>query len=125
MKKNGFTYIEVMIAVGIFFILFVVIMRLDSEANKNMNRQIAKQNMMLEAQKQVEKFKTTNANIGSYSDDNNDTNDSFENIDNYYVALDSKLAGSSDILYEVTVVVRKTAQDKENEVILKTHVLKD
>ncbi|MFT8315604.1 MAG: prepilin-type N-terminal cleavage/methylation domain-containing protein [Clostridium sp.] len=125
MKKNGFTYIEVMMAIAVFLILAVCVMKLNIAANKNINAQIDKQNMMMEAQKQLEKFKTTTANVGNYVDDNYQ-NDHYEQIDGYYVIVQSKnIDQSSQKLLEVTVRVRKDITDKDNEVVLMSHFYKN
>lgn len=62
MKSKGFTYIEVMMAVTIFLVLSALVVRLNITANKNMNMQIQKQNVMMEAQKCLEEYKNNPEN---------------------------------------------------------------
>lgn len=125
MKKSGFTYIEVMIAITVFLIIAICVMKLNIEANKNINRQIDKQDMMLEAQKQLERFKTTTENIGNYVDDNYQ-DDNYEQIDGYYVIVQSRnIDKASSKLLEVTVRVRKDVTDKDNEIVLMSHIYKN
>ncbi|MDP4089595.1 MAG: prepilin-type N-terminal cleavage/methylation domain-containing protein [Bacillota bacterium] len=122
-RKKGLTFIELMIAIAIFGVLSVVVVRLNVTANKNMTLQMDKQNMMMVAQTQLEKFKTTKTNIGSYTSEGAPGN-SFQNISGYYVVVQSNISDSQGgILYEVTVRVRRDPKDYENEVILKGHVL--
>lgn len=119
MKKKGFTYIEVMIATTIFLILSIFVVRLNIVANKNIRSQIDRQNMMMEAQKLLEKFKSTTTTIGNYS------NGDYEKIDNYYVVVQSKTVSEGPPkLLEVTIRVRKNITDKNNEVVLTSHFLK-
>lgn len=125
MKKKGFTYIEIMIAISIFLILSIFVVRLNITANKNINTQVDRQNMMMEAQKQLEKFKTTTTTIGTYVDDNY-LNDSYQQMDGYYVVVQSKTVNEgSPTLLEVTVRVRKNVTDKNNEVVLTSHFLRN
>jgi prepilin-type N-terminal cleavage/methylation domain-containing protein len=124
MKKKGFTYIEVMIAIAIFSILSIFAVELNIAANKNITSQVDRQNMMMEAQKQLEKFKTTTASIGTYVDDNY-KDDSYQQIDGYYVVVQSKTVSQGPpTLLEVTIRVRKDITDKNNEVVLVSHFLK-
>lgn len=125
MKKDGFTYIEVMVAIAVFLILVVCVMNLNIVANNNINSQIDKQNMMMEAQKQLEKFKTTTETIGSYVDDNYQ-DDQYEQVDGYYVIVQAKnVDKASSKLLEITVRVRKNITDKDNEVVLMSHFYKN
>lgn len=62
MKSTGFTYIEVMMAITIFLVLSALAVRLNITANKNMNIQIQKQNVMMEAQKCLEEYKNNPEN---------------------------------------------------------------
>lgn len=125
MKKKGFTYIEIMIAITIFLILAIFVVRLNIAANKNMTKQVDRQNMMMEAQKLLEKFKTTTTPIGNYVDDNY-LHNSYQQIDSYYVVVQSKnISEGPPTLLEVTVRVRKDVTDKNNEVVLTSHFLKN
>lgn len=115
MKRRGFTYIEVMIAIAVFLIMAVCVMKLNIEANKNINKQIDKQDMMMEAQKQLEIFKTTKEDIK-------------KDVDNYHVIVQSS---NDPNLLTVTVTVRKNLKnddndnDDDNEVILISHFYKN
>ena len=113
MVKKGFTYIEVMIAISIFAILVVVIMKLNITSESNLNDQITSQKMMFVAQKQMEKFKTTYGNI-----------DDFTLIDGYYVKLESDSSPGVN-LYKVTVHVKKRYADTNDVITLQSHVLKN
>lgn len=123
MKKGGFTYIEVIVAFSIFLVLLTIIIKLEVAGNQNMRMQLNSQNMMMEAQKLLEKYKTTKTDIGSYVDDNY-IHDNYVYTDGYYVVVQSKPLDTG-ILYEVTVRVRKDITDKNDEVVLQGHVLKN
>ena len=119
MRKKGFTYIEVMIAITIFSILILIIMKLNVTSENNLNSQIASQKMMFVAQQQMEKFKTTlPTNIGSYpSGFQQDTS-------GYYVVVNGDNSVTNNIkVYLVTVWVRKNASDSSNEIKLQSHIL--
>lgn len=118
MKNTGFTYIEIMMAVAIFLIFSAFILRLNITSNKNMNTQVQRQNMMMEAQKLLEQFKTTETDIGD--------NSHYQQIDGYYVMVDSNnVQNNSSNFVEVTVRVRKNMDDANNEVVLVSHFLKN
>ncbi|MCT8976314.1 type II secretion system GspH family protein [Clostridium sp. CX1] len=119
MRKEGFTYIEIMIATTIFLILSIFIVRINITANKNIRLQIERQNMTMEAQKLLEKFKTATTDVGNYN------NGDYEKVDNYYVVVQSKTVSEGPPkLLEVTIRVRKNIADKNNEVVLTSHFLK-
>lgn len=118
MKKDGFTYVEVMIAVAVFLILFVLVMKLDIAANANLRLQGDKQNMLMEAQKQIEKYKTSKQEVGNY-----DTG-TYQSVDGYYVIVHGQpVSNPAGILYQVTVKVRKNLSDSNSEVMLQSHML--
>ncbi|MBV7275756.1 hypothetical protein JMF89_06150 [Clostridiaceae bacterium UIB06] len=125
MKKYGFTYIEVMIATTIFIVLSIIVVRLNIESNKNVNIQVDKQNMMMEAQKILEKSKTNPVSVG----DNNFN--SYEEINDnsgkyYYVTQVANIGTQGPpTLLQITVRVRKNVNDVKNEVILTSHFLKN
>ncbi|WP_411682450.1 hypothetical protein [Clostridium thailandense] len=125
MKKYGFTYIEVMIATTIFIVLSIIVVRLNIESNKNVNIQVDKQNMMMEAQKILEKSKTNPISVG----DNNFN--SYEEINDnsgkyYYVTQVANIGTQGPpTLLQITVRVRKNVNDVKNEVILTSHFLKN
>lgn len=123
MKKGGFTYIEVVVAFSIFLVLLTIVIKLNAAGNQNMRIQLDRQKMMMEAQKLLEKYKTTKTDIGSYADDNY-LHDNFVQTDGYYVVVQSKSLDTG-MLYEVTVRVRKNITDKDNEIVLQGHVLKN
>ncbi|HEY8892277.1 MAG TPA: type II secretion system protein [Clostridium sp.] len=120
MKKKGFTYIEIMIAISIFTILIVMIMKLNITSEGNLNKQTSSQKMMFVAQQQIEKYKSTLSNIGSY--ENGFTQDS----SGYYIVVrgDNSVTDNTNV-YLVTVWVRKSSTDNSNEIKLQSHVLKD
>ncbi|KZL93389.1 type II secretion system protein [Clostridium magnum] len=126
MKKKAFTYIEVMIAITIFLIMSIFVIRLNIAANKKINMQVDRQNMMMEAQKLLEKFKTTTTGIGIYVDDNY-LHNKYEKIDGYNVIVQVKNLNNQGLpeLLEVTVRIRKDIADKNNEVVLTSHFLKN
>ncbi|MFL0195452.1 type II secretion system protein [Clostridium sp. WILCCON 0269] len=119
MKNKGFTYIEIMMAIAIFLILSAFIVRLNITSNKNMNTQVQQQNMMMEAQKLLEKFKTTTTSVGNYA--NND----YEPIDGYYVVVQYEAVSGFPNLLQITVRVRENVSDANNEVVLTSHFLKN
>lgn len=125
--KKGFTYIEVMMAIAVFLIMAICVMKLNIEANKNIIRQVDKQDMMMEAQKQMEIFKTTTKNIGKYIADNSQDNEYKLKDDYYYIIVqssnDEQLNDSN--LLKVTVRVRKNLKNDDNEVILISHFYKN
>jgi prepilin-type N-terminal cleavage/methylation domain-containing protein len=115
MKKKGFTYLEVMIAISIFAILILAIMKLNITSENNLNSQITNQKMMFLAQKQLEKYKTTQpAGIIPV----------FTLIDGYYVKLTSDNTPGGNI-YRVTVIVRKNPTNSTGELTLQCHVIKN
>ena len=115
MKKKGFTYIEVMIAIAIFSILIVMIMKLNIASENNLNSQLTSQKMMFVAQKQLEIYKSTKPTVTTLP---------FTLVDGYYVQLvcDNKPGGN---VYRVTVSVRKDQTSSNGEVILQSHVLEN
>ena len=115
MIKKGFTYIEVMIAISIFAILILMIMKLNIASESNLNSQITSQKMMFVAQKQMEKFKTTQTT---------EIIPTFALIDGYYVKVESDNAPGGNI-YRVTVSVRRDATTSTGEVTLQSHFLKN
>lgn len=126
MKKKGFTFIETMIAITVFAVLAILVVRLNITANRNISTQADRQNMMMEAQKLMEKTKTTTVGIGTYVDENSPLND-FKQVDGYYAVVQVKNVGSQGppTLLEVTIIVRRDAMDKNNQVVLKSHFLKN
>lgn len=117
-NRSGFTYIEVMIAITIFLIMSVFVIRLNITANKNINGQILRQNMMMEAQKILEKTKN-NPDSDEYK------GDSYKNIDGYYINIRSELDNvDSPNLFEITVKVRQNVDEEEGEVVLRSHFFK-
>ncbi|AZV55567.2 type II secretion system protein [Clostridium sp. AWRP] len=118
MKKRGFTYIEVMMAIGVFIMLSAFVIRLNIAANKNVNKQVLRQNMMMEAQKCLEKSKN-NPDSSEYKGSD------YKNIDGYYVNISSmQVKADSPNLFEITVRVRDSIYSDKNEVVLKSHFLK-
>ncbi|QXE19805.1 type II secretion system protein [Clostridium sp. 001] len=118
MKKRGFTYIEVMMAISVFIMLSAFVIRLNITANKNVNKQVLKQNMMMEAQKCLEESKN-NPDSSEYK------NDSYKKMDGYYINISSvPVKADSPNLFQITVKVRNNIDDEENEVVLKSHFLK-
>lgn len=123
MKKKGFTYIELMIAMSIFAILVVMVMKLNMISQSNLNKQMNSQKMMFVAQQQIEKFKTTlstNAavpNIGAYP------NDFKPDISGYnIVAIGNNAVTNNSNLFLVTIWVRKSSTDSSTEIKLQSHV---
>lgn len=124
MRKKGFTYIELSIALAIFALLLLMVVKLNRTSESNLNRQSDNQKMLFVAQQQIEKFKTTlpnmgaTANIGTYPND-------FQ-IDNsgYYIVVkgDNYVTSNSNV-YLVTVWVRKSLTDSYGEIKLQSHVL--
>ena len=118
MKKKGFTYIEVMMAISVFIMLSAFIIRLNITANKNVNMQVLKQNMMMEAQKCLEESKN-NPDSDEYK------NDSYKEMDGYYINISSvPVKADSPNLFQITVKVRNNIDDEKNEVVLKSHFFK-
>jgi prepilin-type N-terminal cleavage/methylation domain-containing protein len=128
MKKKGFTYLEVMIAITVFSVLALLVVRLNIAANRNMNAQIERQNMMMVAQKLMEKTKTTTTGVGTYVGEDSPYN-YFEQLEGYYVVVQLKDAYPNQQgptkLHEITVRVRKQIIDKKSEVVLTSHYLEN
>lgn len=122
MKKKGFTYIELMIAISIFALLIVVIMKLNITSEANLNKQVTSQKMMFVAQRQIEKYKSTLKNIGTYPNDFKLD----ESSGGYYIVVkcDNSVTDHTNV-YLMTVWVRKSSADNSNEIKLQSHVLKD
>lgn len=131
MKKRGFTYIEVMMAIGVFIMLSAFVIRLNIAANKNVNAQVLRQNMMMEAQRCLEESKNDpdsseykGSDYKKMKEDNKDTNKD-TNKDVYYVNISSmQVKADSPNLFEITVKVRDGIDDEKNEVVLKSHFFK-
>ena len=113
MIKKGFTYLEVMIAISIFAILFLTIIKLNALSENNLNAQLNSQKMMFVAQKRLEEYKTTQV-----ADPN------FALLDGYYVQLisDNTPGGA---LCRVTITVRRDSSSTNGEIALQSHVLKN
>lgn len=118
MRKKGFTYIELMIAISIFTLLILIIMKLNSTSESNINKQINDQKMIFMAQHQMEKFKTTLASIGTYPND-------FKLDDSgyYIVVKGNNYVTNNSNVYLVTVWIRKSPLDNSNEIKLQSHVI--
>jgi len=116
MRKKGFSYIEVMIAISIFALLLIMVMKINSTSQSNLNKQINSQKMMFVAQEQMEKYKSSQLKVVETQD--------FILIDEYYVKLtiDNTPGGN---IYRVTVTVRSVPTDGSGEIILQSHILKD
>ena len=122
-KKKGFTFIELMATITVFAVLSILIVRLNITANKNMSLQRERQNMMMQAQMLLEKYKTTKENIGSYVGEGN-PGTSFQRINNYYVVVQGSIIDAQGgILHEVIVRVRREPLEVDNEVMIKSHIL--
>ena len=125
MMKKGFTYIEVIIAISVFAILILTVMKLNVTSENNLNSQINSQKMMFVAQQQIEKFKTTlstNAavtNIGAYPDNFKPDNSGY-----YIVAIGNNTVTNNSNLYLVTIWVRISSADSSTEIKLQSHVTK-
>ncbi|AGY76858.2 type II secretion system protein [Clostridium autoethanogenum] len=118
MKKRGFTYIEVMMAISVFIMLSVFVIRLNIAANKNVNKQVLRQNMMMEAQRCLEESKND-------PDSRKYKGSDYKKMDGYYVNISSiQVKADSPNLFQITVRVRNNIDDEENEVVLKSHFLK-
>jgi len=120
MKKKGFTYIELMIAMSIFTLSIVMIIKLNITSETNINKQMNSQKMMFVAQQQVEKFKTTLSNIGSYEDGFKQDSSGY-----YIVVRGDNVITNNGNLYLVSVWVRENDTDKLSEIKLQSHVLKN
>lgn len=124
MRKKGFTYIELMIAISIFTLLLLMIMKLNSTSESNLNNQIDSQKRIYVAQQQMEKFKTTlpsigvAANIGTYPN-----NFKLDNSGYYIVVNGNNYVTNNSNVYLVTVWIRKSPFDSSNETKLQSHVL--
>jgi prepilin-type N-terminal cleavage/methylation domain-containing protein len=114
MKNKGFTYIELMIAISIFTLLILTVMKLNSTSQSNINKQIHSQKMMFVAQRQLEKFKSTQIV---------EVTQPFALIDGYYVKLVSDNTTGGNI-YKVTVSVRIDPNSGTDEITLQSHVIK-
>ena len=117
MKKRGFTYIEVIIAIAIFAMLLTFVIKLDNTSNMLMKNQREKLRMVYVAQLALEKFKSNLLSIGDNS------------IEGYYVLVEGSSVDKSNIIsqgssstvsvIEVKVTVKKNKNDlEENSVIL-------
>ena len=116
MKKKGFTFLEVMIAMAIFAVAILFIVKLNSASNANINRQFNRQKMLYTAQRLLESYKS----VAPSSQELSGTT-----IDGYYVKVDSIIAqGSSGHLFEITIHITTHLGDTQNEEILATHVIR-
>lgn len=116
MKKKGFTFIEVMIAMTIFALAILLVVKLNSVSTKNLNKQNQRQQMLYTAQRLMESYKSvlpTQELTGT-------------TIDGFYVKVDNPIIafGASENLYEITIHIRPTAADADDEEVLSAHVLK-
>jgi prepilin-type N-terminal cleavage/methylation domain-containing protein len=109
--KKGFTYIEVMIAVAIFSIMMIFIIRLDTVTSRNVRNFNENMKMMNIAQSEIEVYK-------SKPEDS-----SGKIVEGYFVMV--KSISLDAYLSEVTVTVKKSAQAPDSEaLVLKNHLLK-
>ncbi|MBV4419776.1 type II secretion system GspH family protein [Clostridium tyrobutyricum] len=115
MRKRGFTYIEIMVALGVFMVLSIFIIRLNITSNRNMNMQIERQNMIMEAQKCIEEIK---------SDPIKYNNNNYKSKDGYYVSQFAKRTSTSKniSIFEITVKV-KSVNHSGDPVLLSTQFL--
>jgi prepilin-type N-terminal cleavage/methylation domain-containing protein len=58
MKKKGFTYIEVMIALAIFSLMLIFVMKLSSSTSRFVGYEKQKMQMMYAGQRAIEQYKT-------------------------------------------------------------------
>lgn len=115
-RKRGFTFIEVMIAISLFLIMVVFIVKLDrttSNEIKNVSEMTEKAEI---AQGELEKFKAAPQQNASMT---------VPGYNGYIVTVESSNAGSVyTAVTEVTITVKKdTAAVDENQYVLKAHVL--
>jgi len=109
MKKKGFTYIEVMIAFGIFALIFTFVMKLNRSSNVVMRDERQRLQMIYVAQRSLENFKTSLAESEA------------SNVQGFYVLV--KKIDISSTLKEVTVTVKKNKNDSSDKaIILKSRV---
>ena len=126
MRKKGFTYIELMIAISIFALLILMVMKINITSQSNLNKQMNSQKMMFVAQKQMERFKTTVSNNSTLSNIGSYENGFQEDDSGYYIVVNgNNLVTNNSNVYLVTVWVRKSPNDSSNEIKLQSHVLKD
>lgn len=126
MKKKGFTYIELMIAITIFTIIILTIMKLNSISQSNINKQISSQKMMFVAQKQMEVFKTSLSNTPKEANVSNESK--YFQLDDggdYYIVVNGDNSGTNNAnVYLVTVWVRESPTNSSTELKLQSHVIK-
>lgn len=119
MIKKGFTYIEIMVAIGIFILMMLFIMKLDSTASRNIRVFNEKVKMTYLAQSEIEKLKS-NPNMVSTT----------KTIEDYTVKVEvsefNKITNMNNIVRNVRVTVSKPTTDTNFEnVVLECHLLKN
>jgi len=131
MKKRGFTYIEVMIALAVFALIFTYVMKLNSSSNAVMRDEKQRLQMVYIAQREIERYKSEIFNDTDYT------------IDGFYVSVDRTDISSNDnnnninknknknksnnsnnsYLIEVKITVKKNVNDSSDKaVVLTSHV---
>lgn len=115
-RKRGFTFLEIMIAISLFLIMVVFIVKLDrttSNEIRNIGEMTAKAGI---AKGELEKFKAApqqNVSMTVPGYEGYIVTVESSNMDNAYAAVT-----------EVTITVKKdTAAVDENQYVLKAHVL--
>lgn len=113
MKKRGFTYLEVMIALSILAILVIFVIKLDHTANDVMRDETRKMKMLNIAQTAVERYKADMIESTPYA----------TSIDGFYVKIESKeitrtIRGQSIQVNEVKVTVKKNQSDPDGEAVV-------
>jgi len=125
MKKKGFTYIELMVAISIFAVLIIIVMKVNITSQSNLNKQKTSQKMMFVAQQQIELYKTDFLDKGSYEEGfEADTSGYFVVVKGDNTVTNNTVADNEN-LYLVTVWVRKSLTDNSNEIKLQSHILKN
>lgn len=116
MKKKGFTFIEVMIAMTIFAFAILLVVKLNSASTINLNKQNYRQSMLFTAQRLMESYKSVPVSAQELAG---------TIIDGFYVKVDSPISyGTSGTLFEITIHIRPSATDTDNEEILSSHVIR-
>lgn len=114
MKKKGFTFVELMVAMAIFLMMVVFIVKLDSNTHKQLRKLDELTSKSNIAYSELERIKTSSAAIQSP-----------KTVGDYRVTITKAINSSmhTDVV-EITINVEKiSASVDNNPFTLKTHIL--
>lgn len=115
--KKGFTYIELMVSIAIFLIIFAIIMKLNNKSYEIHNTSFSKTQLIYFAQLEIEQYKSSPIDFEGYKETSIGSN-----IYKYYVSITSTAISSSPNLKEVTVHIGESKYDSTFEK-LQCHII--